>query len=345
MPAIWLNKTGLATAWCSYSFTDKGEQVTDYKSFYSKELFHRAEASIAIPKTTQDVLNTMSDVDICIYQRQSSEFALSHMRTMKKAGKKVFVEHDDWLLGNITSPYAKKIFKEPRRREIIELMAYEADGLIVSTEDLKRFFSEFNDNIYVCPNSIDLDLWRWKDMRASVSIGYAGSHCHNDDFKNIELAMWRANKKYQLKFMNFAPDFLSGYEYIKGVEIEHYPKALSGLFSIGIIPLRRNDFNKAKSSVKFLEYSMAGIATIAENWGPYQCIEDGITGLLVDGDWQDKIDWAIDHPAEIEIMLLNAQNLVFRSYKIQDHINKWANAFGITNNYNVTIGETVCLKN
>src|SRR3972149_7740875 len=163
MPAVWLNRVGLAEAYFTHSFTHKGEQVQNYKSFYSKELLRIAEASVATPKTTQDVLVTMSDVDVCVYQRQSNEFALVHMRTMKKAGKKVFVEYDDWLLGKITSPHAKKVFQDPRRREIIELMAYEADGLIVSTEALKSFFSEYNSNIYVCPNSVDLHLWQWKD--------------------------------------------------------------------------------------------------------------------------------------------------------------------------------------
>ena len=327
MPAVWLNRLGLAEAYCSHSFTHKGEQVQNYKSFYSKELLRIAEASVATPKTTQDVLVTMSDVDVCVYQRQSNEFALVHMRTMKKAGKKVFVEYDDWLLGKITSPHAKKVFQDPRRREIIELMAYEADGLIVSTEALKSFFSEYNSNIYVCPNSLDLDIWRWKDSRALASVGYAGSHCHNDDFKSIELAMWRTNKKYRLKFMNFIPEFLAGYEYIKGVEIEQYPETLSGLFSIGIIPLYRNDFNQAKSSIKFFEYTMAGIMTIAENWGPYQCIEDGVTGLLVDGDWQEKIDWAMTHPVEVEIILQEAQKRMIDKYMIQDHAYKWASAF------------------
>ena len=90
---------------------------------------------------------------------------------------------------------------------------------------------------------------------------------------------------------------------------------------------------------------MAGIATISENWGPYQCIENEVTGLLVDGDWQEKIDWAMANPEEMEILLKNAQKKVVEEYRIQDHAYKWASAFEDVLKPNMIIKGDSCLKN
>lgn len=67
---------------------------------------------------------------------------------------------------------------------------------------------------------------------------------------------------------------------------EEYPNILK--FDVGIVPLRVTPFNRAKSDIKGLEYSAAGIPFVAQRIDAYQELHDSLgIGKLADrpGDW------------------------------------------------------------
>jgi glycosyltransferase involved in cell wall biosynthesis len=53
-------------------------------------------------------------------------------------------------------------------------------------------------------------------------------------------------------------------------------------WSIGIAPLIDDTFNRSKSNIKWLEYTMKHIPTVASNVEPYRSIKHGVTGILCD---------------------------------------------------------------
>ncbi|AZV78759.1 glycosyltransferase family 1 protein [Parasedimentitalea marina] len=66
-----------------------------------------------------------------------------------------------------------------------------------------------------------------------------------------------------------------------------YPTYLSTLagFDLNVVPLEKSAFTDCKSEIKWLEASMLGIPSVLAPTSAYErCIEDGVTGLLVDGD-------------------------------------------------------------
>jgi glycosyltransferase involved in cell wall biosynthesis len=59
-------------------------------------------------------------------------------------------------------------------------------------------------------------------------------------------------------------------------------------FDIGIAPLETTEFTDSKSNIKWQEYSLMGIPTIASDTGPYQdSIKHASTGYLVKNTMDD----------------------------------------------------------
>ena len=326
MPALWLNKIGLAEAYCSYGLFSRGEKAIDYGQYYSGRLLNVAEADQRKTLTPYEFEKEFEDIDVVVYQRQSNNSSLTHLRAMKKMGKRVYVEHDDLICGDTGLQRVNKIYSDPKRRELLETICRESDGVIVSTEYLVQFFSNLNDNIQVCPNSIDPDFWQWQDVRASdLSVGFAGSSSHVRDFKHVPT--WSMAKRWPMTFMGITVSSTPETNVIPWVRLMDYPKCLSGAFTIGLAPLKRNDFNASRSALKWLEYSMAGIATVAEDFGPYDIIRNGIDGFRINGEWIEAIECMVSNPELSESLVLSAQDRILRDFTIQSGVLKWQEAF------------------
>src|SRR5690606_7726055 len=67
-------------------------------------------------------------------------------------------------------------------------------------------------------------------------------------------------------------------------------------FELAIAPLENNEFNNAKSTLKFMEYSASGLFGIFSNITPYNTqIKHLETGYLVENstdDWVNAFEWA-----------------------------------------------------
>jgi glycosyltransferase involved in cell wall biosynthesis len=78
---------------------------------------------------------------------------------------------------------------------------------------------------------------------------------------------------------------------------------------------------------------MAGAATIATNMPPYQCIEDGIDGLLVEPQdeegWYKAIKKLIDDENLRMVLAANARQKVYERHSWQSQSRKqtWLDAF------------------
>jgi glycosyltransferase involved in cell wall biosynthesis len=81
--------------------------------------------------------------------------------------------------------------------------------------------------------------------------------------------------------------------YVRGIPA--FARALGNTHGdVGIASVLGDDFDRAKSELHFLEYSAAGMATIATRChgdGPYNVIRDGVDGVLAHGrqGWSDGL--------------------------------------------------------
>jgi glycosyltransferase involved in cell wall biosynthesis len=157
--------------------------------------------------------------------------------------------------------------------------------------------------IYELPNSLNLDLRGFKsekEKNGKINIGWIVSGGHFENYKIIEQPVIDILEKYpQVVFYCMAmygketwgnvPDKLKKrIKRIDWVPFKEWPKHLADLnLDIGLAPLKDNLFNRAKSNLRWMEYSAYEIASIVSPVEAYQNVKDGKTGLKC----QESSEW------------------------------------------------------
>ena len=221
--------------------------------------------------------------------------------------KKFISETDDWIFDipsyNVAShPYKPNSIYEQIAHKQLSI----SDAIICSTEFLKENMNRMfpGKPAYVIPNSIDFAVWdNLKPEKVIekndgvIRIIYSGCGNHSGDleivkpvllalleeFSNLEVVMPQKFKCFDdVKHPRFI-------QLGRWAPIHIFPAFLKGLAGdIGIAPLRDNDFNRAKSNLRWLEYSALQIPTVASSVRPFnESIKHKTDGLLCStkGEW------------------------------------------------------------
>ncbi len=268
--------------------------------------------------------------DLIIIQRTAPrEESQDLIEEIFASGCCVVYESDDLLTEKLPETnYLVKPYQEhiPYIIDVIK----RADLVTTSTQFLAEKFSHFNPNVRILPNLIDQKLWLKKlpvIAKKVQTIVFSGTQGHETDLKSIEKCLLTLHEKYQgkIKFIFIGCSTpvlkeLPGTEYYDLVPYREYSSFLQNLsVDIAIIPLLEGEFNKSKSNIKWLEYSMCGIAGVYSDVLPYQGIEHGKTGLLAknnEQDWQNALEWMIENPEQRVEMALAAQQTVIEKYTL-----------------------------
>jgi hypothetical protein len=101
---------------------------------------------------------------------------------------------------------------------------------------------------------------------------------------------------------------------------------------IGLAPVVGDDFDRAKSELHWLEYSMAGAATVASRTmqgGPYDVIRGGVDGLLArsKADWRDALSQLASSAALRQDLAGRARERVLAEYDVEARAAEWADAY------------------
>ncbi len=224
----------------------------------------------------------------------------------KNLGATIIGDVDDWYRGVPSYNPAFRAWKNPRSHTVMDEHLDILDGLTVATPFLQEKLGGS-----LCQNFIDPTEWgtevdvdrqpggRWNDyivVAIPAGTGRAG------DYLDIEKPLRDALKLPNVKLLTMAwmPAWALSYPvgkvvYTDAVEFNFYMHALPWLRpDIVISPMKHNDFNKAKSNLKWLEAAMSGAAFMGERWGELErTIDDMETGVLA-GDideWSEKLVW------------------------------------------------------
>lgn len=243
--------------------------------------------------------------------------------------RKIVTEIDDDFFDipayNVAShPYHPASELEWVAQQQIEL----SDALICSTQFLKEKLSAMfpGKPIYLVPNSIDFDIWdnlKPEDAlppkeEGMIRIGYTGCSNHRGDLEMIREPMEAILREFPNVQFVVTPQpskegvtlgwgGLSNIAMIGGwALIDKYPAFLAGWgLDIGIAPLRDSNFNRAKSNLRWLEYSALKIPTVASRVYPFRhSINDGEDGLICNTsqEWYDNLkSLVLDHGRRREL--------------------------------------------
>lgn len=102
--------------------------------------------------------------------------------------------------------------------------------------------------------------------------------------------------------------------------IDLFPKMVSSWKGdIGIAPLKDSNFNRAKSNLRWLEYSAMSIPTVASNIYPFKnSIRNGIDGIVCNStqEWYDAIRSLILDKAKRSRMSAEAYRRVKKDFNM-----------------------------
>jgi GT2 family glycosyltransferase/glycosyltransferase involved in cell wall biosynthesis len=219
----------------------------------------------------------------------------------------------------------------------------DADCITVTTPNLKNKVELFNNNVFVLPNYFDDTLWKFKSptnkqkIDKPIIIGYMGTESHEEDISfispvlvdllnlytnEIEIHFWGAKPPNQLlEFVSVKWYPSLTYNYIDFTNF--FQKQDADIF---IAPLIDNQFNRAKSPLKFFEYSALGAPTVFSNLDPFfNIITNEHNGLLATnhGEWFNKLALLIDNHDLRKEIAANAQQSIVGNLLLSKNANKW----------------------
>jgi glycosyltransferase involved in cell wall biosynthesis len=271
---------------------------------------------ITNPLVRRQIESLCTVADVVIWQPVFYQHTFDFFLEMRaKHEKPMLVETDD---DYVDVPPWNEAFRsfgpgtDVRQNAINHLKA--ADGLIVSTPFLKETYLQFNPNVHVVENSLDLDVWnkctipRHKYLR----VGWIGGRTHVQDLLMVAPVIKDLVREFPHVWFYVVNSALkhyathSGQPYVfqdtpnvfytdRGVSINLYPRFMSSFaFDIGIAPLIDCNFNRAKSNLRWLEYSALKVPTVATKISHFeQTITPRHDGLLVENNdlqvWKDNL--------------------------------------------------------
>ncbi len=232
-----------------------------------------------------------------------------------------------------------------------------AFAMQVSTNQLAREYFPYHPTIYVVPNYLDRDLWENPTPKrgdGKIRIGWFGGNAHGDDLHMISKVLEDIVKEFKgkvvfetigmteqelqgcFKFRKMKDECPScGFEgdvhHFPGESLQNYPMLLAGRgWDIALAPVIENGFGNAKSNLKLMEYSAAGIPIVASPVVPYrEAVSEGcaVRFATTYEEWYTAIKDLIKRPKIREEMAAKNKAWVSR-YWIQDNAQR---IFGVYN--------------
>jgi len=230
-----------------------------------------------------------------------------------------------------------------------------ADCVTTTTEVLAKRLAQVMDNgvmPVVIPNALDTDdRWLPTDQTGSPDghkrIFWQGSATHGEDWEVCIEAVDEIMKKHEdarLVILGFLPpvvqervkwpQYKGRIEFVGFSTAESYFEMIHHVRAeVGIAPLRSTSFNECKSPIKFLEYSVIGMPTVASHGHPYQdVIEDGVNGRLVSEDpeaWFKAIDSYLSDDKLRERTVEAARTTVKGRFDVKRVVETWKDVLGL----------------
>lgn len=260
-------------------------------------------------------------------------------------GRAMVYETDDDLLN--VQPWNGMRFRIEPERGVIDRMIRRADLVTVSTPSLRARLAERNDAVRVVRNAVDPSWYRASEdappVTGSPRILYYGSPSRMRDYDvcrpavDAVAAETAGARRVWLGALNAraggAADRVVAAVDEAGPYIGDTRAFAAALTAarpdIGLAPLVGDSFDEAKSELHWLEYAMAGAATVASRVAAYEPIRDGVDGLLASSraEWLDALRRLTGSTALREDIAGRARERVLAEYTVDVRAAEWADAY------------------
>jgi processive 1,2-diacylglycerol beta-glucosyltransferase len=219
------------------------------------------------------------------------------MIAQEKIKTKFVMDIDDNLF-SIDKYNPVLIALEEKYLQYLRAIVIDSKYLTTTTETLANQLREYRgyrdpNTVVVIPNLISTEKYipAQQTNKKKIVIGYAGGASHYADLHHTGMydALAKIMHEHKDVYVEAVGMYIdkylpkARYKFIYGEkEVEKWYKLYGKLkFDIAVAPLEDTAFTKCKSNIKWQEYSLMGIPTIASNVGPYKdTIKHGSDGWL-----------------------------------------------------------------
>jgi len=232
-----------------------------------------------------------------------------------------------------------------RFRSLQDLLA-SYNGVTTTTKFIKDEYSKYSKHINILPNSIDFNLFKPfpKKETDQVRIGWTASDSHYSEIWLVKRIMKRIFAKYgkRVRFILLGNLTQMSIEFQKNdferhnfIKLNTYPIKLASLnLDIGLCPLNKDDpyvadFNRAKSALKWSEYSALKVPSVCSKIEAYDPVEDGITGMVGDteNEFFDKLCELIEDAKLRKTITQNAFDRNYEDFNLEKNVILWIDAY------------------
>lgn len=289
--------------------------------------------------------DSLLEYDTIFVQRIHDWESYYMLEKLKKVGKRIVYDIDDDLF-NITpdNPAYNTITRDDQLAAAHCMKL--AHVVTTTTPELQRRLTGVLEGVapYVIPNAWDVDD-RWGDEIGSPDgykrILWSGGASHGADWEvcfDAVKQIMHERKDVRLMILGYlppcieanvnAPEFRGRIEFCGFRDPQTYYEMIHHIRAdVGLAPLQETTFNQAKSPIKYLEYSLIGVPTVASDWLPYSpVIEDKVNGRLVDNDrheWIRAIEYLLERPNKGKEMVRKARLYCANSFDLSSTVKSW----------------------
>jgi glycosyltransferase involved in cell wall biosynthesis len=316
----------------------------------------------------EEMMEMLDWADVIVQQSAMGVQTVANTAKFKQSGKTVVGDYDDltfslspfnpayktlglnevrvnyrgkdemlWVDGRDGFSIKENYFRYKSLQDLLKLF----DLTTTASSVIKDRYSKFSDNIKILPNSIDFNIFKPlpKKDTGKIRIGWTASDSHYAEIWMVKRIMRKVVDKYgdkvqfvllgniQELYSTFKPHELERHDFI-GLDV--YPLKFASLgLDIGLCPLDDIEFNRAKSQLKWSEYSALKIPTVCSNLDPYYCVEDGKTGLLAntEEDFFNRICELVDNAELREKISFYAYDKNYEDYNLEKNAILWVEAY------------------
>jgi glycosyltransferase involved in cell wall biosynthesis len=244
--------------------------------------------TIPYPKSFSDkfsIISNMRNYDVVFLQKKL--LTMVEYYWLRHFSKLLIFDFDDAIY--IKDDNAAESFSRTRLKRFKHVVK-NADLVIAGNPGLGLFASQYNADVTILPSAVQVTgvcVRDWSKQHELPVIGWVGGGGNLHHLAIISPALQAVAKQ-----IDFELRVISNRKFnLEGVTVKNIPWKLEtqeadiAEFDIGIMPMPKNQWTKGKCSYKLLQYMAAGVPVVATDWG-FNCdvIEDGKTGLLVDGN-------------------------------------------------------------
>ncbi len=279
--------------------------VSDIRMEFAAQALTRAGHAVEIMSAVP--MWTIAMFDVFIVSRPGLEMC-DFCDNVFQSQRPLIVDMDDDFTTIPPHSPAYKVVGPGRGGYIKRLMHTIQNTTVMTTTNTRLAAAYERPDAVIVPNGYDAENTYWQASgpnRDMLTIGWAGSLTHREDFRTIENilhAILQERKNVQVIigadyeiYRQFKPHLPKQRLYFPGMTYQDYPLMLSW-WDILLAPLEDIPFNAAKSDIKLVEAGAKSIPWIASPIPSYQEWKAGGILASTPGDWYQAINTLLDNP-------------------------------------------------